>query len=927
MTASAENLVSELRLVRTDRAIRPACAYLLSGHDARGWLAEMTRWSVPLVDANVYVLPRSRSDIRPAGALVVLPAGVSPAVSQRPLPYGRFGRNLLLPVDAKLTPAVAPEELAALVPHHCCVFHPTIGLVGFEEADALRVYQLLSAPPTSVEGWDSAQAGTAGIELQSIGALPAPSVRDIIEQGRREIGTESIASLGPSEDERFSSPAGRAVGKVVHGGLKIIGGAAKAVRAMFGARGGRLDKFIRRVGQAMEDIRRALQEQRYRQIARLLRLLERSLDAGIRFALPLDGKLARGTVSPGARLHRRNTNFNLQRLGGGEPADSWAVPDDVRQRLKELYRQAADREIALGRFRRAAYIYAHLLADYHSAANVLVQGRHFREAAVLYKEYLHNPGQAAKCLESGGLLAEAIEIYWEMQEFEKAGDLYATMGNADAAAAAYQRAVDKCLKSKDHLRAAWLLENRLHCPDEAVETLWSAWPQSTQAPTCLKEHFMLLGRLGRHVDAQRRAVELMTSPRNQASPLAEVLAGLSGQYPYAPVCNQMADVARVVAGRAMPLASREDVAKLSGAVASLVPSDRLLQRDADRYLRSRQIAPRPAPLEKISRISWIPLPEGLWSSFASTPECLFAAGASEDSPKGMLRFMVHDWKDVQGSVRWDQLATLAERPLLAPMPAVHRSVIAIGRRDMRLDVRTVPVAGSARSLRVGTPTWLPTPLLAVACDDEGAVLAVTAREEEFVVSKHTPKGRLLWTRSVKRCNNHQDLSCIILPQPGGFFMAVDCCFFSSTGPNDKGCHRMDEIILSIAACPDGSGGLQAVSTRSGGWMVGKDQGEDYQRPLEDADGELRAPDFPGELHILFLRKDLLVAVSKSGGGVYRVEAGVAAVRLYDLPGHPAMPLAVLPGPHPWTFAIASDHRVDLYGVPRIGGPTGKEAVL
>jgi len=919
MTDGTEtNILSvELRLERTDRAIRPACAYLLSGHDAGGWLAEMTRWSVPLADARVYVLPRSRSDIRPAGALVVLPTGVSPAVSQRLLPYGRFGRNLLLPVDARLAPAVAPEELAALVPHHCCVFHPAIGLVGFEEADALRAHQLLSAPPTSVEAWDRAQAGTAGIELQSISALPAPSATEIIEQVRREIGAESIASLGPSKDEQFSSHAGRAAGRVLHGELKVIGGLAKAVRAMIGARGGRLDEFIRHVGQAMEDIRRALQEERYRQIARLLHLLERSLDAGIRFALPLDGKLARGMAPPSAKLHRRNTNFNLQRLGGGEPADSWAVPDDVRQRLKELYRQAADREIALGRFRRAAYIYAHLLADYHSAANVLVQGRHFREAAVLYKEYLHNPGQAAKCLEAGGLLAEAIEIYWEMQEFEKAGDLYATMGNADAAAAAYQRAVDKCLKSKDHLRAAWLLEYRIQAPDEALEILWNAWPVSPQAPSCLKEHFSLLARQGRHADALRRTAELRACPRDRAVPLTEVLAALAGQYPYAPVGNQMADVARVVAGRAMPLASREDVAKLSGAVASLVPSDRLLQRDTDRYLKSRQIATSPAPLEKISWISWVPLPDGLWSSFASTPECLFATGASEDVPRGMLQFMVHDWKAIQGSVRWNQLATLAERPLLAPMPAVHGSVIAIGRRDMRLDVRTVPVAGAVSSLQVGTPPWLPTPLLAVACDDEGAVLAVTAREEEFVVSKHTPKGRLLWTRSVKRCNNHQDLSCIILPQPGGFFMAVDCCFFSSTGPNEKGCHRMDEIILSIAAYPDGSGCLQAVATRSGGWIVGNNRGEDPQQSLEDADGELRAPDFPGESLIMFLRKDLLVAVSKSGGGVYRVEAGGAAVRLYDLPGHPAMPLAVLPGPHPWTFAIASDHRVDLYGIPRV----------
>jgi len=909
------NLHLEPRLVRTDRAIRPPCAYLLSGHDAGVWLAEMTRWAVPLAEARIYVLPRTRADVRPTGALVVLPDGTGPAVSQRALLYGRFGSNLLLPVDAKLLPAMTQEEVATLAPYSCSVFHPAIGLVGFEETDALRVSQLLSAPPTSKESWDRAQGGMAsGIELRSVEALPAPSVEEIIEQGRNEIGPKLIADLPPADDERFHGPAGKALGHAMSGGLGILGGAAKALRAVSGAQGGGLDRLIRRVGQRLEDIRRQLQEERYRQIARLLHLLERSLEAGIRFALPLEGKLARGMAQPSAKLHHRNMDFDLGQIGGGGPADPWAVPEDVRQRLKELYRQAADREIARGRFRKAAYIFAHLLADYHAAANVLVQGRHLREAAVLYKDYLHNPNQAAQCLEGGGLLPEAIEIYRELGRHEKIGDLYATLSDAESATAAYRQAVESCMKQGDCLHAGWLLESRLGSPDEAIETLWGAWPQSTQAPKCIEEHFLLLGRLGRHTDAQQRAAELRACPNDPAPALVEVMAGLAGKYPYGPVCHQMADVARVVAGQALPQASRDDVTRLTAAVAKLAPGDRLLQRDADRYLRGRRITPRSAPLTKLTRSSWIALPGGQWSSFAATRDYLCAAGAAE-SP-GMLQVMVHDWTNTQACVEFGQLATLAERPLLAACPIGQRSIIAVGRRNMRLAVQTVPFAGPAGRLEVGTPSWLPTPLLAVACDSEGGVLAVTAEKEEFLISRYSPGGELVWTRNAKRRDCHKDLSCTIVPQAGGFFLAVDCYFFYSTGPDDDECRSMDEVILGVAACSHDAKCVQAITTRSGGWVLHSNGEDGIPHRGAGCEFALGPPDYPGESLVTFLREDLLVAVTESGGGVYRVDdSGV--VRCHDLPSHPARPLAVLSGPRPGTFAVASEHRVDLYEIPHV----------
>ena len=71
-------------------------------------------------------------------------------------------------------------------------------------------------------------------------------------------------------------------------------------------------------------------------------------------------------------------------MGGGGPVDFWMMSPEYSQRLATIYRELANREISLGRHRRAAYILAELLGDLSAAAATLADGGHFREAAVLY---------------------------------------------------------------------------------------------------------------------------------------------------------------------------------------------------------------------------------------------------------------------------------------------------------------------------------------------------------------------------------------------------------------------------------------------------------------------------------------------------------------------------------------------------------------
>ncbi len=140
------------------------------------------------------------------------------------------------------------------------------------------------------------------------------------------------------------------------------------------------NRQLRRLNEQGERIRN-------REIHRLLHLFDTDPEAALRHAIPMNAFPHRGLAPPGTGLGSRLPNFDLSRLGG-RAADFWNVPPNVQNLLRLRYREMADREMQLGRHRRAAYIYAELLGDLVSAANALKQGKHFREAALLYEEHL-----------------------------------------------------------------------------------------------------------------------------------------------------------------------------------------------------------------------------------------------------------------------------------------------------------------------------------------------------------------------------------------------------------------------------------------------------------------------------------------------------------------------------------------------------------
>jgi tetratricopeptide (TPR) repeat protein len=630
------------------RPQRPACALLIPGDDAAAWVSELADWNVPLTSLELFILPLSQNDLRPRGVLVRFPKGTV-ALQTAGHPYGVVADRLFVPVETTIHPHVTDREWQTLLgpDYVACVWHPLSGLVGFEAADRLRVADLLSLPAATESDWGRADSGIAfNARLISVEAERFPTPDEVLETGRDDIGSRSKDRSGLPRSPRET--LGRVLGGIAAGIAAPFAYAAHwlaqhaprgcAAGGSGGGAAGRswLDRLEEWAGNILQNAA-ALWNARKRELDRLLHLLDDNPDEGLKYAIPHTGggDAHRGRARPGTRLGARNVDFSLGGLFGGGLADVWDVPGDYQLRLLERYRQLAEREVRLGRHRRAAYIYAHLLADLSAAAATLAAGGHYREAAVLYRDKLKRPADAARCLEQGGLLHEAIPIFEELGDFVRVGDLYTRLEQPDDARAAWRRAVDSKLQQRDHLGAAALLEQKLDSADEALAALDAGWPDSAQARQCLDESFQLLARGGRHDEAVQRVGRLRDEPVSAARvpALVEGLARAAESYPDRRLQHSAADAARVVASRA--LVSRNSEARtLLGSIAQLVPQDRLLERDCRRYTRSTAPRPKPAAPPPTARGHKVPelvrrilLPGPTeWVAAASTPNGFYLAG-------------------------------------------------------------------------------------------------------------------------------------------------------------------------------------------------------------------------------------------------------------------------------------------------------------
>ena len=666
-----------------------------------------------------------------------------------------------------------------------------------------------------------------------------------------------------------------------------------------------------------------LSDARHRELERLQHLLETDPDRGLHFAIPLRNAGTRGMATPGARLPPHDPRFNLNRLGGGGgAADPWQVRAEIRRRLMAQYRVVANRELNLGRYRRAAYIFAELLGDYTAAASALEQGRHYRDAAALYQDYLKSPLKAAECLERGGLLPEAIALYERWGRLEKAGDLYALLERPEDASRCYRAVVEQHLLAKAWLAAAKLLEGKLTAPDEALSVLSNAWPDSDAAGTCLRESFQLLARLGRHEETVRRVVALPRQPLPgpRLLPLVEVLGHVAGSYPNPAARTLAADAARSAAGGRLRSADEAERTALVKVVTGLAPEDRLLPRDGSRYLSRQTPAPPPRkPLPARYKVKpGDPVGIRQFRVAVRRLETVISAGP-EFFAAGTRSLVAPTFGPASPSVvllrgRWD--GRIQSVSYGSPDRAQVPKVLSYDQSGPRLlcvpgpsagpDVRFEPTDDFPDAVPIGCPPWIsPDESVGLCHDEQGATyMARCSARGELVLSVYRAgTDSVLATFDLMQFDLDGPVAEApqVVARAGHAYVTFRGRLFRVFDGKTRSSSFAP--VKRMAASAPHTRPRIALATGEGGVVVW--EGADTQSFGEG----LSAP------HVAFTRGGLLVAVSGSEGRVYGTDGARVTLAGSFRPPGPGVS-AVTPAARLNEFAVfTTDGAVTVYQVP------------
>ncbi|RPI76249.1 MAG: hypothetical protein EHM42_14915, partial [Planctomycetaceae bacterium] len=292
------DLPVEIHRTETERG--PIAAWLVPGDDPRDWFNEWARWRVPV--ASVRVLPLSG-----LGVLTVVPEGFRPVETLRAMALRAVGGRVFLPVCADVSPTLTESEAAALAPTDVALglLWPGRGLVVPDCDHWLVAADLLAAPPEAAADWSVTVPGERLNErLTRVDPQSQPRMEDVLSDGRDEIGTRAdLTELPPRPGEpgeglvdRARRAIQRAAGGAVSRFVKQLGGkaggavgaaAAAGASGLAGAAGSWLKPLANWSAGLLGKVTRELEELRQRELLRLLEMLQRNPDEGLKYAIEM----------------------------------------------------------------------------------------------------------------------------------------------------------------------------------------------------------------------------------------------------------------------------------------------------------------------------------------------------------------------------------------------------------------------------------------------------------------------------------------------------------------------------------------------------------------------------------------------------------------------------------------------------------------
>lgn len=778
----------ELGLKYDPQVRHSIAAAFVKGATARDWLQEIDSWGITPDGLTCLIIPQGMDTVQPAGLFAIFKEAETPDAARLRYPYGVVAGKLFVPADATLTPAIGTQELSGLLLWDWQVFHPVIGFIGFEKTDRISLTALLDHAKPKESAWSRPHSGLPPAPRLQYISVERPETENIMDALKADIGSRPLQDIRAKDGERWSI-AWKILERsalallslllplilLLHRLLPAPGPAISANRGP--GRPGWLQRLEGWISANIEELER----KRNKEIQRLLKMFDENTNEALQYAIPLNSPyLNRGTAPPSSRLSRRDTYFNFSGLGGGGAVDAWNIGSFYGD-LRTKYQQAANQELAAANFKKAAYIFAHLMGDFHAAANALEQGQHFREAAALYKDHLKSASTAAACLEKGGLLLEAIPLYETLGMYEKAGDLYQRLEQPEQAAARYGQCIELCLKNNDHLQAARIMDEKLQQPDNARQTLLTGWNDHHQAEACLTQYFAIVaagepGALPQHITD----VYTHRTPPSKRLHFLNVLATVRGKHETAETKAVTTHLAYQLISEQASIGNRSSLHMLK----QFVPADPLLQADCNRYINTRKVRFKAAPTVTSFQLA----KDIQWGPAARHGNQVLLLGTAK---AGVYLVRLND----EGTYEYHLWSMPVDHPYnfsIATDTVYSKRIFVHTGNAHALSEKVLPDNKAfVGDLTVGSPDWLPATLMGFTVNKEGGLTIVHTNKSTALLSFYTEQGKLLKT-----------VDCRFVPGTEGLHLQEDDGVYCEAPPGavQEMIYRLDQYFCYYENC-------------------------------------------------------------------------------------------------------------------------------
>jgi len=486
----------ELKLIPHDKNLFPLKGLLIRGTSLHQWVHEIQQLDLPAAGLQIYPVPGTEANSL-WGCLVV---------AAQDMPHEKTGRHqrcqalmptVLIPERSTLSPMPYAAELDRLFPNGMYIIHPDFGWV--ELPPALQLHELMADPAVK----------------PLVATTPAPTVRlpatirsFQVQAQSPEAVMATLQGSFPDKKEIDDTPLSPWE-KIRLGFYKmlLVPGKKESTRATGQSASG--ESLLDKIGRVLEKMLgsgkswdrmmqdfSALEERNKKQIDRLVDMLRNDPEEALHYAIPLDdSNTTRGNAHAEMRLDRRQTDFSLFGKRAQGSGGSFNAGDHF-QTLREQYYATAEELIRRREHHKAAFVYLNLLKDYTKAAETLEAGKYHQEAATIYLKFLHDKRKAAACYEAGNMTTEAIALYVQLDEHEKAGDLYTALANEAPAIAHYTLAMEDLKRRGKYLKAALISLNKMKNKPATQVLLVEGWTSRHDPVDCLNLYLSTIDEPG-----------------------------------------------------------------------------------------------------------------------------------------------------------------------------------------------------------------------------------------------------------------------------------------------------------------------------------------------------------------------------------------------------------------------------------------------